>query len=603
MNRIIVVTSEFGKQGGGLSNSCYKFVQLLKSIGFEVKVVISTYSSENMIEHGIDGCEILVNSIHVAKGGYKSDLYKHLFFRAHVSNVYEQINDVTPIAIIAFGGGENSLFASEINKHLNTKLIIMLRGSEINLSISDPSLFHANYESLKNGHVIVGLTQELIDRAKHIYFNPNSKYLIIPNSIDFKEHVSTNRNDNSVVIGVGARNINEKKGIANLIHALSHLNDKSNVNFKLKIAGEIDNDLQITYNELASSLNVNSDIKFLGNLTKEVFYHEMVQWDLVVQSSFCEGFSNTIGEAVGIGKPFMTTNTGFIAEKIKDKFPSLVFDNFSPEHISDKILKTYNSGKLKQLSIEVADCLKPLVNHDTVKQQWASLFNKISSNEPQTIISNKHIISLIMHDVSEQYYGSVDVPRTDLESFCKLIYDKGYSFVSAKMYFDSEKKDNLIICTFDDAYQDVYDMAYPIFTKYNFTATVFVCSNYVGQDNSWNHKDKKNRIHLNLWKLKELENRGWEIGSHGTNHMSLLRLSTDEIIKDLARSKQFLEKHFNKIVSYAYPYGDYNEHVANLAKQFYVNIFAVDKGGTHIEIDRKKIRRYTIDELSKILKL
>ena len=603
MNRIVIVTSEFGKAGGGLSNSCLKFVHLLKSLDFEVKVVISSNSSDNTVKNGVDDFEILVNSVQVTKGGYKSDLYKHLFFRAHISDVYEQIKDIIPTAIIAFGGGENSLFASEINKHFNTKLIIMLRGSEINLAISDSSLFHVNHESLKNANIIVGLTKELIDRAKQIYFNPNTIYKIIPNSIDFKEHLTTILKENIVVIGVGARNINEKKGIANLIHTLSNLNTKSKTKFNLQIAGDVDNDLMVLYNELAISLNVEKDITYLGNLNKESFHKEMAQWDFVIQSSFCEGFSNTIGEAIGIGKPFMTTNTGFIAEQIKDKFPELVFDNFSPEHIADKILKTYKSGELQKQSIEAAEFIKPLVTQEVVKQHWVSLFEKLKFKKPHYSISNEHILSLLMHDVSEINYTNVDVPIAGLEKLCKLIFERGYIFVSAKEYFSSERKDKLIICTFDDAYQDVYDKALPIFIKYNFTATVFVCSNYIGKENNWNHKDKENRTHLNLLNLKELKMNGWEIGSHGTNHMSYLRLSSDEIVNNLSESKKCLDEHFGNIVSFAYPYGDYNEHITDLAKQFYENIFAVGKGGTHIEIDRKQIRRYTVDELSSILKL
>jgi glycosyltransferase involved in cell wall biosynthesis/peptidoglycan/xylan/chitin deacetylase (PgdA/CDA1 family) len=600
MNRIVIVTSEFGKQGGGLSNSCFKFVQLLISIDFEVKVVISSNNTDKE-KNRVDDCDIIVNSVHITKGGYKSDLHKHLFFRAHISNVYEQLKDIIPTAIIAFGGGENSLFASEINKYFNTKLIIMLRGSEINLAISDSSLYYSNYESLKNASVVVGLTNELIDRAKQIYFNPNNIYLIIPNSIDFKQHISTSRNENNVIIGVGARNINEKKGIANLIHALSHLNTQSNINFKLKIAGEIDNDLHIIYKELANSLKVNNDIIFLGNLTKELFYKEMKQWDLVVQSSFCEGFSNTIGEAIGIGKPFITTNTGFIAEQIKDKFPELVFDNFSPEHMANKILKTFRSGELQKQSIEAAEYMKPLVTNEVVKQHWVSLFEKLKLKKPFYSISIQHILSVILHDISEKNYSNIDIPKVEFEKLCNLVYSKGFRFVSAKEYFSSEKKDNLIICTFDDSYQGVYDLGFPILKKYGFTATIFVCSDYINITNSWNKKDKSNRNHLDLESLKQLQNNFWEIGSHGTNHFSFLRLDEKQLLRNLEESKKELEFHFENVVSFAYPYGDYNPFIAGLTRKLYKNIFVVDSGGTHIFMDRHQIRRYSTDELIKIL--
>jgi hypothetical protein len=80
-----------------------------------------------------------------------------------------------------------------------------------------------------------------------------------------------------------------------------------------------------------------------------------------------------------------------------------------------------------------------------------------------------------------------------------------------------------------------------------------------------------------------------------------LRLDTEQILNTLSNSKYELEKHFKNVVSFAYPYGDYNYHISKTAKGIYNNIFAVDTGGTHINLDRHQIRRYSTDELLKIL--
>jgi glycosyltransferase involved in cell wall biosynthesis len=242
----IIVTSEFGKQGGGLSKSCHKFAILLHSIGFDVKVVISTFSvcSENQTEGEFD---IITNSIQIAKGGYKPELYKHLFFRGYIENIFHQLKEAKPSIIISFGGGENALLASELKNKFSCKLMTMLRGSEINLSISDSNLFHANYQSLKNSDAVIALSNELLNRAKQIYFNPNTVYDIIPNTIDFKEKIQTDLRQTNIIFGVGAKNINEKKGIANLILATHHLNNLGTEKFYLRIAGQVDNDLKSEY--------------------------------------------------------------------------------------------------------------------------------------------------------------------------------------------------------------------------------------------------------------------------------------------------------------------------------------------------------------------
>lgn len=598
----IIVTSEFGKQGGGLSKSCHKFAILLHSIGFDVKVVISTFSvcSENQTEGKF---EIITNSIKILKGGYKPELYKHLFFRGYIENIFHQLKDAKPNLIIAFGGGENALLASELKNKLSCKLMTMLRGSEINLSISDSNLFHANHESLKNSDAVIALSNELLNRAKQIYFNPNTVYSIIPNTIDFKEENQTSLKQNNIIFGVGAKNINEKKGIVNLILATHHLNNLGTEKFYLRIAGQVDNDLKSEYLDYSNKLGISDKIVFLDNLNEFEFTQELQTWDFVVQSSFCEGFSNTIGEAISLGKLFFTTDTGFIAENIRHIAEELIFENFCPETIANQIYRAYFSSNILQKAILVKGHFQQIASSEKVKAGWLKVFSKLHQVSTSFPISNQHILSVILHDISEVNYSNIDIPKNEFENLCSLVYSKGFRFVSAKEYFQSDFKEHLIICTFDDAYQNVYDLGLPILSEYGFTATVFVCSDYINVSNSWNKKDKQNRKHLDLQNLKDLENQGWEIGSHGTNHFSFLRLDTEQIMATLSNSKYELEKHFKNVVSFAYPYGDYNYHTSKTAKSIYENVFAVDTGGTHIYMDRHQIRRYSTDELIKILQI
>jgi peptidoglycan/xylan/chitin deacetylase (PgdA/CDA1 family)/glycosyltransferase involved in cell wall biosynthesis len=598
----VIVTSEFGKQGGGLSKSCHKFASMLKTIQFNVKIVLSTFTShsENQI---IEEFEIITNSIQIAKGGYKPELYKHLFLIGCVENIYNQLKETKPNIIIAFGGGENALFASELKNKFSCKLMIMLRGSEMNLSISDSNLFHANYESLKNSDAVIALSNELLNRAKQIYFNPNTYYAIIPNTIEFTEKYQDSLRQNNIIFGIGAKNINEKKGIANLILATHHLNNLGNEKFYLRIAGQVDSDLKKEYLDYLDVLGISDKVKFLNNLNEFEFRQELQEWDFVIQSSFREGFSNTIGEAISLGKLFFITNTGYIAENIKFIGNELIFENFCPKTIAKQIYQTYFSANILQKVISVKEYFQRLVASEKVKTDWIRVFDKLQQVNSILPISNQHILSVILHDISEKNYSNIDIPKSEFERLCSLVHSKGFRFVSAKEYFQSDFTDNLIICTFDDAYQNVYDLGFPILQKFNFTATVFVCSDYIDISNSWNKKDKKNRKHLDLENLKNLENQGWEIGSHGTNHFSFLRLDTEQILNTLSNSKYELEKHFKNVVSFAYPYGDFNYHISKTAKSIYENIFAVDTGGTHIRLDRYQIRRYSTDELIKILQI
>ena len=605
---ILLLTAEIGEQGGGLSKSCSRFVKHLQSTGFAVQVALSAASAGVQVGESANlrDVSILESPAPIIAGGYKADLHKHLFFKSHCDYIRSNLEGAAPDLIIAFGGGENALFAAELKRPLRSKLLVMLRGSEINLSISDSSLFHANYQALKEADAVVGLSKEMLERAKRICFHPETIYAIIPNVITLLVEAppirrDTVRRDTEVVFGVAAKHINEKKGIANLISMLPELNTVGQPSFSLRVVGTVDADLKHSYASLASSLGVTNRLHFLGDLSSEQLIREMTGWDFAIQGSFSEGFSNAIGEAIGLGKPFMITNTGYIAEQIRSVTPELVFERLEPSAMAQQIQRTYLKADLGALSRQAAAIVMLTAAAASVSSQWQTVFHRLSRSKPVPTIPINHIMSLILHDVSQTHYTNIDIPKTDFRKLCQLVHQQGYQLTSAKEYFASQDKQNLIICTFDDAYQGVYDSAFPILQEFSFSATVFVCSDYVDVSNAWNHKDRTNRKHLNLDNLKHLQVNNWEIGSHGTNHISYLRLDTQDIIRNLQDSKQFLESHFGDIQSFAYPYGDYNYHVSQTAKRFYTNIFAVDTGGTSLLFDRQQIRRYSSDEIFTLL--
>ena len=136
--------------------------------------------------------------------------------------------------------------------------------------------------------------------------------------------------------------------------------------------------------------------------------------------------------------------------------------------------------------------------------------------------------------------------------------------------------------------------------KYAFNATIFICTDFIGKDNSWNCKDGKKRNHLNMDSLISLRNEQWEIASHGVTHQNLLKLSDSDLEDELSKSKQVLLDIVGYANSYAYPYGAYNEYIKTVVSKYYKYAFAVSTGGTNIQIDNMQIRRYTISEIYKM---
>lgn len=130
-----------------------------------------------------------------------------------------------------------------------------------------------------------------------------------------------------------------------------------------------------------------------------------------------------------------------------------------------------------------------------------------------------------------------------------------------------------IILTFDDGYRDFYTDAFPLLQKYNVKATNYVIANHIGRSGN-----------LTADMIKELIASGLvTIGAHTLNHPDLVSLSRERAWEEIVGSKEKLEKEFGiKVLDFAYPYGFFNNQVANLVKQAgYESATATTFGATH----------------------
>ena len=184
---------------------------------------------------------------------------------------------------------------------------------------------------------------------------------------------------------------------------------------------------------------------------------------------------------------------------------------------------------------------------------------------------------------------------------------KGYVFVNqsevAEIIERGCRKDKFVCFTFDDGYRDNYEIAYPIFKKYNIPFTIYLTTDfyeqkallwwYVLEDlcvtdeeflayrekiyeiktaeiesafrewfpgRNYSFADMVNKMSLTVTQIKELSDSGLCcIGSHTVTHPRLDKLTPEEQRDEISTSKHKLEAVVGKQVEhFAFPYGCYN---------------------------------------------
>ncbi len=190
--------------------------------------------------------------------------------------------------------------------------------------------------------------------------------------------------------------------------------------------------------------------------------------------------------------------------------------------------------------------------------------------------SEKSIPILYYHRVSPHAVESVN-PEF-FEQQIRWLKKENYRFISLKEYF-SEKdenyfwKQNNVLLTFDEGYEDNYLYAYPVLKRYKATCTIFLATYYVDNEciMPWHEFQPSANEYFRMlsWdQIKEMSEFGIEFGSHTVNHPDLTSLDDAELREELWKSRKTIKTHIGKSVNFlCYPFGWYSKRVIDVAKE------------------------------------
>jgi peptidoglycan/xylan/chitin deacetylase (PgdA/CDA1 family) len=117
---------------------------------------------------------------------------------------------------------------------------------------------------------------------------------------------------------------------------------------------------------------------------------------------------------------------------------------------------------------------------------------------------------------------------------------------------------DLVGLTFDDGYTDFLHTTVPILESFGFTATVFAVAGMLGKENSWKHAfyPRPRMELLDATGLREVSERGMEVGSHSMTHADLSGLDPRMLAEEVKGSRRVLSELLGEEVEgFCYPYG------------------------------------------------
>jgi peptidoglycan/xylan/chitin deacetylase (PgdA/CDA1 family) len=133
-----------------------------------------------------------------------------------------------------------------------------------------------------------------------------------------------------------------------------------------------------------------------------------------------------------------------------------------------------------------------------------------------------------------------------------------YAEIVADLYQQRQWPPRTVAITFDDGYLDNFVEAAPILAEHDLHATFFCAADLIGSNTvlPWD-EPLRGRVPWMTWdQVRQLQDQGFEIGSHTLSHCDLGQVRGAEAKRELVESKRKLEERLGRAVPlFAYPFG------------------------------------------------
>ena len=291
--KILIVTSEFPPQPGGIGNHAYNLALYLKKNGYHVTVIADQRSEDGKAETEFDNA-LDFSVIRIKKYSLRFIMYLRRVLLTY--KYHKTVNDVIATGKFSLWNVAFCSFFFKKNK------IAIIHGTEVNFKTF--LLRKSIDNSLKRFNTIVAVSSYTKSLVKHL----NKEITIIPNGINVShwqsELTPKNLKGNPVLTTIGR--VSKRKGQLNVIkHLPELLNNFPDLHYYcIGIPTE-----SAAFIEVAKTLSVEHCVKFLGSMPDNEMKQILMATDIFVMLSEesstgdVEGFGIAILEANAMGVP------------------------------------------------------------------------------------------------------------------------------------------------------------------------------------------------------------------------------------------------------------------------------------------------------------
>ena len=183
----------------------------------------------------------------------------------------------------------------------------------------------------------------------------------------------------------------------------------------------------------------------------------------------------------------------------------------------------------------------------------------------------------------QKHLRTYEITPHRLESLIKSYLNRGYVFVTMpdvyKRMTHGKANPRFVCITLDDGYADNYDIAYPIFSKYNVPFCIYICKKMITGERR--EDEIENYRMLTLEQIQQLDNSPLcTIGCHTSSHFHLSTMTKEQQMEEVQDCKEWLQGLLgHKIEDFAYPYGDFNDETLDVLRQVGIKRAVVAWGG------------------------